>query len=144
MDMADKLVDRTDKPVDVADKPMDWGRGSFAFPFLAASFAVLIRWAVSLNSYSGFGKPPMFGDYEAQRHWMEITANLPVDAWFRNSSDNDLLYWGLDYPPLTAYHSLVNGKMAEMFNSSWNALHDSRGLEDEHHKIFMRSTVIVC
>ena len=58
----------------------------------------------------------MFGDYEAQRHWMEITGNLPVDAWFRNSSDNDLLYWGLDYPPLTAYHSLVNGKVAEMFN----------------------------
>jgi len=24
----------------------------------------------------------MFGDYEAQRHWMEITYNLPVEQWF--------------------------------------------------------------
>ena len=29
----------------------------------------------------GAGKPPMFGDYEAQRHWMEITFNLPVQEW---------------------------------------------------------------
>lgn len=24
-----------------------------------------------------------------------------------NTSDNNLQYWGLDYPPLTAYHSFV-------------------------------------
>jgi alpha-1,3-glucosyltransferase len=30
----------------------------------------------------GQGKPPMFGDYEAQRHWMEITYHLPVKQWF--------------------------------------------------------------
>ena len=23
-------------------------------------------------------KPPMFGDYEAQRHWMELTNGLPL------------------------------------------------------------------
>lgn len=28
-----------------------------------------------------------------------------------NSSDNDLSYWGLDYPPLTAYHSWLCGAM---------------------------------
>ncbi|XP_021111276.1 dolichyl pyrophosphate Man9GlcNAc2 alpha-1,3-glucosyltransferase isoform X6 [Heterocephalus glaber] len=53
------------------------------------------------------GKPPLFGDYEAQRHWQEVTVNLPVRQWYFNSSDNDLQYWGLDYPPLTAYHSLL-------------------------------------
>lgn len=53
----------------------------------------------------------MFGDYEAQRHWMEITVNLTPVEWYKNSSNNDLLYWGLDYPPLTAYHSYLNGKM---------------------------------
>lgn len=53
----------------------------------------------------------MFGDYEAQRHWMEITVNLPASHWYTNTTDNDLLYWGLDYPPLTAYHSLLMGKM---------------------------------
>jgi hypothetical protein len=30
----------------------------------------------------GAGKPPMFGDYEAQRHWQEITLNLPVKQWY--------------------------------------------------------------
>lgn len=24
----------------------------------------------------------MFGDYEAQRHWMEITYNLPLRNWW--------------------------------------------------------------
>ena len=32
---------------------------------------------------SGAGKGPMFGDYEAQRHWMEITYNLPITEWYR-------------------------------------------------------------
>ena len=53
----------------------------------------------------------MFGDYEAQRHWMEITVNLEPTEWYRNTDDNDLQYWGLDYPPLTAYHSYLNGIM---------------------------------
>jgi len=29
----------------------------------------------------GAGKPPMYGDYEAQRHWMELTINLPPKQW---------------------------------------------------------------
>ena len=31
---------------------------------------------------AGEGKAPMFGDYEAQRHWMEITYNLPIHEWY--------------------------------------------------------------
>lgn len=27
----------------------------------------------------------MFGDFEAQRHWMEITINLPIDEWFKRT-----------------------------------------------------------
>jgi alpha-1,3-glucosyltransferase len=23
----------------------------------------------------------MFGDFEAQRHWMELTVNLPINQW---------------------------------------------------------------
>ena len=53
----------------------------------------------------------MYGDYEAQRHWMEITTNLPLHEWYQNTTSNDLLYWGLDYPPLSAYHSMVMGTM---------------------------------
>lgn len=79
--------------------------------FFTILFALLIRWMVSIFSYSGEGIAPMFGDYEAQRHWMEITVNIPVKDWYTNSTENDLNYWGLDYPPLTAYHSWLMGKM---------------------------------
>lgn len=107
------------------------------------NISLLVRWLVGLNGYSGFGKPPMFGDFEAQRHWMEVTVNLPIKQWYQNSTNNDLLYWGLDYPPLTAYHSWINGQLATAINSSWNALTSSRGLEDPSHKLFMRWTVIM-
>lgn len=42
---------------------------------------------------------------------MEITVNLPPAGWYTNSTDNDLMYWGLDYPPLTAYHAWLCGKL---------------------------------
>jgi alpha-1,3-glucosyltransferase len=82
------------------------------FPCFAFSslIGIGIRWAVSLHPYSGEGKPPMYGDFEAQRHWMEITLNLPLAEWYVNSSNNDLMYWGLDYPPLTAYHMQLCGQ----------------------------------
>ncbi len=70
---------------------------------------VLVRSAVGLASHSGMNQPPLYGDYEAQRHWLEITRSLPPRDWYRNTTDNDLLYWGLDYPPLTAYHSWALG-----------------------------------
>lgn len=85
-----------------------------------------VKWATGLGSYSGrkpdwssvaeymttfmfLGQdtPPMFGDYEAQRHWMEITTHLPFQQWYKY----DLQYWGLDYPPLTAYISWLCGIM---------------------------------
>ena len=105
---------------------------------------LLLRWAVSLHPYSGAGKKPMYGDYEAQRHWQEITVNLPISSWYTNSTTNDLLYWGLDYPPLTAYHSLLNGKIAEILNPDYVALNVSRGFESYEHKVFMRYTVFLC
>lgn len=105
--------------------------------------AILLRCCVSLHSYSGEGKPPMYGDYEAQRHWMEITFNLPMKQWYYNTTDNNLLYWGLDYPPLTAYHSYVCGLMAYYLNPKFVELHESRGFESDAHKFFMRYTVII-
>ena len=35
-----------------------------------------------MGPYSGQGKGPLHGDFEAQRHWMELTNHLPVwDPW---------------------------------------------------------------
>ncbi|KAK0670383.1 family 57 putative glycosyltransferase [Cercophora samala] len=99
----------------------------------------LFRWAAGLWGYSGFQKPPMFGDYEAQRHWMEITTHLPITQWYFH----DLQWWGLDYPPLTAYHSWLCGKIGSLIDPSWFALYKSRGIHDPNLKIFMRGTVIV-
>ncbi|NXO38727.1 ALG6 glucosyltransferase, partial [Locustella ochotensis] len=93
--------------------------------------------------FSGAGKPPMYGDYEAQRHWQEITYNLPIRQWYFNTSDNNLQYWGLDYPPLTAYHSFLCAYIAKFINPDWVALHTSRGYESQPHKLFMRTTVFV-
>uniref|UniRef100_A0A915B6L8 Alpha-1,3-glucosyltransferase n=2 Tax=Parascaris univalens TaxID=6257 RepID=A0A915B6L8_PARUN len=102
-----------------------------------------IQIAISAGSYSGRHSPPMFGDFEAQRHWMEITVNLPLKQWYVNGSDNDLSYWGLDYPPLTALHSYILGKISEEIDPSWVALFKSRGVESESHKLFMRLSVLV-
>lgn len=106
--------------------------GKLSF-IVALLFLLLLRFLISSNSHSGrclchfirkspsitmrdfffVGQqsPPLYGDYEAQRHWMEITINLPIQEWYYNTTRNDLLYWGLDYPPLTAYFSVVIGKM---------------------------------
>lgn len=110
---------------------------------LAVSTAMLIRSMISLHPYSGQNTPPMFGDFEAQRHWQEIVVNLPIADWYRNTTDNDLMYWGLDYPPLTAYHTYVVGRAAQNINPKFVELHDSRGLTDDLHKHFMRTTVLV-
>ena len=99
----------------------------------------LYRWCAGMWGYSGFQTPPMHGDYEAQRHWMEITTQLPISQWYFY----DLEYWGLDYPPLTAYHSWVLGRIGAIFNPSWFALYSSRGVEEQLLKVYMRATVII-
>lgn len=121
----------------------------FLYPFKSSSsqwmtqyiiilFALILKSAVGLGSYSGMGIPPMFGDFEAQRHWMELTQYLPIKEWYWF----DLEYWGLDYPPLTAYHSYILGKIGTFFYPNWFKLNASRGIETDGVKNFMRLTVI--
>ena len=81
----------------------------------------------------------MFGDFEAQRHWVEVTSNLPVTEWYSASPRNNLTYWGLDYPPLTAFHSQIIGGASRQYlhrrygvaegNRRWEA---SFGLKKSH------------
>ncbi|RPA86560.1 ALG6, ALG8 glycosyltransferase [Ascobolus immersus RN42] len=102
------------------------------------SVGFLFRWAVGLGPYSGFQSPPMHGDFEAQRHWMEITTRLPMKEWYFH----DLEWWGLDYPPLTAYHSWLCGKIGSLINPAWFDLYTSRKSDDPMLKLFMRATAI--
>lgn len=110
--------------------------------FLIVLAAILLRLLVGIWSYSGCHDPPMFGDFEAQRHWMEITSSLKIGDWYRNTSENDLNYWGLDYPPLTAYVSWVFGILARRILPELVYPISSHGYETEDGKFFMRMSVI--
>jgi alpha-1,3-glucosyltransferase len=70
---------------------------------------------------------------------MEVTTQLPISQWYFH----DLQWWGLDYPPLTAYHSWICGKVGSLINPAWFALFTSRGSDDPDLKIFMRATVVI-
>eukprot|EP01028_Stygiella_incarcerata_P006509 TRINITY_DN2663_c0_g1_i1.p1 TRINITY_DN2663_c0_g1~~TRINITY_DN2663_c0_g1_i1.p1 ORF type:complete len:518 (+),score=65.40 TRINITY_DN2663_c0_g1_i1:69-1622(+) len=104
---------------------------------------LLCRSLVSLSPHSGFHKPPLYGDFEAQRHWMELTLHTPTWDWYRTTRTNDLLYWGLDYPPLTAFHSFLCGWIGSTMHEESFALLTSHGAEDPWTRAFMRMTVIV-
>ncbi|OXB66643.1 hypothetical protein ASZ78_013902, partial [Callipepla squamata] len=81
--------------------------------------ALIVRWTVSLSSYSGnscsrYVKQPLEGELQSLWEELENARACPlavrIDEYF-NTSDNNLLYWGLDYPPLTAYHSFLCASM---------------------------------
>lgn len=105
---------------------------------------LLVRIIVGCFGHSGQGQAPAVkggvygGDYEAQRHWMELTLHLPVGEWYRY----DLQYWGLDYPPLTAYVSWVCGAVSRILDPASVELFTSRGYETVSHKVYMRLTVL--
>lgn len=101
---------------------------------------------------------------------MELTVNIPVDEWYRDTVNNDLDYWGLDYPPLTAYLSALHGHLsadvcvpacarararslvrstrlsvarsARWVDAKSMALYASRGYDTPLFKFFMRVTVL--
>lgn len=119
---------------------LSWG----AF-LLVWGFATLLRIMIGFHPHSGQdnhhgSKVAYGGDFEAQRHWMELTLHLPVGDWYWY----DLPYWGLDYPPLTAYVSWLCGWVSYYVVGPHSvALDESRGLEDPVHKAYMRATVLV-
>ena len=77
--------------------------------------------------YVGQGIAPMYGDFEAQRHWMEITQHLPMKDWYFY----DLNYWGLDYPPLTAFHSWLCGQVYVLRSSIQVCTDKAQRVEDQ-------------
>ncbi|KAI4223074.1 MAG: hypothetical protein L6R36_005676 [Xanthoria steineri] len=113
-----------------------WATGFWGY---SGATAIDLAMDPMLNIFIGFSIPPMYGDLEAQRHWMEITTHLPISQWYFY----DLPYWGLDYPPLTAYHSWLLGKIGSIIDPRWFALDTSRGFEDQLLKVYMRATVLV-
>ena len=128
---------------------MATGERFSAMPSLGRVFALIllsvsVRIFVGLQGHSGKASPPMYGDFEAQRHWIEVTSHLPASEWYVGAHPaNSLQYWGLDYPPLTAYHSKLMGLVGNAIQPHSFALNISRGAEDEATIRFMRWSVIV-
>jgi alpha-1,3-glucosyltransferase len=117
-------------------------RRARSFTPLICAVALVYRAATTLHPYSGESTPPRFGDYEAQRHWMEVTVALPPRLWYRDAPGNDLAYWGLDYPPLSAYASYVAGSILARVEPEAVALKTSRGYESRRSRAAMRASVL--
>jgi alpha-1,3-glucosyltransferase len=52
----------------------------------------VIKTAVGYGGFSGKDALPMFGDFEAQRHWMEVTVHQPMGEWYYHEPE----WWLLD------------------------------------------------
>ena len=112
---------------------------------LVITIGCLVRVLLGPSSYSGHDNAPQYGDYEAQRHWMEITSNLAPTSWYVHAPPfNDLEYWGLDYPPLQGAHAYACGLVAHAFVPELVALGPaSYGVSTLATHLFMRATVWV-
>ena len=131
----------------VSERPSDGTNGlTSSIVVLVVSLLIMFRVMLGYQPHSGqdnwHGLHSAYGgDFEAQRHWMELTLNLPIGEWYWY----DLSYWGLDYPPLSAYVSWICGWLSHhLVGPESVALETSRGYEDPVHKAFMRATVIFC
>ena len=105
--------------------------------------SILIKILVGRFGYSGEKTPPKFGDFEAQRHWMELTIYLPVSEWYTDSRINRKDYWPLDYPPMSGYHSYILGKFLEKYYPESVMFKKSLGFESAKFKLIMRFFVII-
>ncbi|GJP47767.1 hypothetical protein CLOM_g6938 [Closterium sp. NIES-68] len=109
---------------------------------LVIGFAVLVRLCTGLHPYSGMHTRLASATTRRSGNWMEITVNLPPSQWYRNSSVNDLSWWGLDYPPLTAWQSRAHGWVVRWFCPDAVALGTSQGYESAYSKALLRWTVL--
>ena len=106
-------------------------------------FTIILKIFVGCFGYSGENDPPKFGDFEAQRHWMEITINLEAKTWYTNSVNNTKEYWPLDYPPMSGYHSFILGYILKKIMPDSVELIKSHGFENHKFKIIMRFFVLI-
>jgi alpha-1,3-glucosyltransferase len=106
--------------------------------------SLLFKYTIGLYGYSGEGDwQNKFGDYEAQRNWMELTINLKLKDWYTNSDVNSMEWWPLDYPPMSGYYSCLWAYVFRFFIPHSTELVYSRGYESLGHKILMRVSVLV-
>ena len=102
----------------------------------------LVRALTGLNPYSGQGTPPMYGDFECHRFWMETTHHYPPRLWYVDGKHMNTSYWPMDYPPLCAYaHWGLSQILAPIWPQALK-LTNSYGEEHRFFVTFMRNTLI--
>ena len=106
-------------------------------------FVILLKIIVGLYGYSGEKAYPKYGDFEAQRHWMELTIYLKPEDWYTNSRNNRADYWPLDYPPMSGYHSYILGKLLEKYMPDSVTFKKSMGYESPKFKLVMRFFALI-
>ena len=73
----------------------------------------------------------------------EITLHTPASEWYTETADNPLAYWGLDYPPLSAFQSWLCGAVLRALEPAAVALSTSRGYETASSKAALRASVLL-
>lgn len=105
--------------------------------------SLVARGTIALGTFSGHNNIGIWGDYECQRHWMSVTTNNPSNEWYHSTYKINRTHWPLDYPPLSAHHSYLCGRVSQwLWPSSMTPL-TSIGYYTPQHKLFMRLTSIV-
>ncbi|KAK4538621.1 hypothetical protein CDCA_CDCA19G4646 [Cyanidium caldarium] len=115
-----------------------WGRSRAAV--LCAVLGIGIRCAVGLFPYSGEASPPRYGDYEAHRHWSAVTLHQrPPETWYRYRVE----YWGIDYPPWSAFHAYAMGRLAQWLGVADAVALSADGYESATSRAVFRALVVV-
>jgi alpha-1,3-glucosyltransferase len=120
-----------------------------------ACIGVALRCMLAVHPHSGLHEAPLRGDFEAQRHWVEVTHGVPRAAWYRDGPGNSMQHWGLDYPPLSALHAwgigaATRAAIAVLPVSNATALWEqsfglvaSHGAESDEIRFIMRAAALV-
>lgn len=113
--------------------------------FIIHLLSILIKVLIGNYGFSGQNTPPKHGDFEAQRHWMEITNNIPIYNWYTDTEDNTnpKSYWPLDYPPMSAYFAYIWGLIFKILIPESILIITSRGIETFKVIKLMRISVLI-
>ncbi len=111
-------------------------------PTVIALIGLLLRCCVGLHPHSGQGKPPLFGEFEAQRLQLEVAVQTPLREWY-SAARFAGGQGAFPYPPLNAYLSLAFGSAAHSLVPNLVAP-GAVGYEGEDARAFMRASVLLC
>ncbi|GBG27436.1 Dolichyl pyrophosphate Man9GlcNAc2 alpha-1,3-glucosyltransferase [Hondaea fermentalgiana] len=120
-------------------------------PVVVALVGLVLRCSVGLHPHGGQGRPPAYGSFEEERHFMAVAVQVPMNGWYGDDMGvcpvhRAFLGEGcLRYPPLAAYASLGFGAVAEkLVPKLVDTTEYAWGFENQDARAYMRATVLIC